>query len=191
MEYVQILPQLFLGSHPQTTDEIERLRQEAGITAVLNLQTDDDMRAVNLVWEPLEAHYQTCGIELSRLPVRDFDPVDLREKLAECVRTLDRLLAASHSVYLHCTAGTGRSPTVAIAYLHWCGDRLPSLVSRLGFGWSGGLCERTSSVLAESGGHSASHLGSHELADRPALPGNQGKPPEATSNGLVLFLVLV
>jgi len=42
MEYVQILPQLFLGSHPQTTDEIERLRQEAGITAVLNLQTDDD-----------------------------------------------------------------------------------------------------------------------------------------------------
>jgi len=120
MDYAQILPRLFLGSHPQTTDDIDRLRQEAGITAVLNLQTDDDMRAVKLVWEPLEAHYRTCGIELSRLPVRDFDPVDLREKLAECVRTLDRLLAASHSVYLHCTAGTGRSPTVAIAYLHWC-----------------------------------------------------------------------
>ena len=120
VDNTQILPRLFLGSHPQTTDDIDRLRQAVGITAVLNLQTDDDMRGVKLVWEPLEAHYRTCGIELSRLPVRDFDPVDLREKLAECVRTLDRFLAASHSVYLHCTAGTGRSPTMAIAYLHWC-----------------------------------------------------------------------
>ncbi len=119
MDYAQILSQLFLGSHPQTTDDIDRLRQEAGITAVLNLQTDDDMRAVNLVWEPLEAHYRTCGIELSRLSVRDFDPVDLREKLPECVHVLDSLLKAGYSVYLHCTAGTGRSPTVAIAYLHW------------------------------------------------------------------------
>jgi protein-tyrosine phosphatase len=52
--------------------------------------------------------------------VRDFDPADLREKLHECVRVLDSLLRASHSVYLHCTAGTGRSPAVAIAYLHRC-----------------------------------------------------------------------
>ncbi len=120
MDYAQILPQLFLGSHPQTTDDIDRLRWEASISAVLNLQTDDDMRAVNLVLEPLEAHYRACGVELARLPVRDFDPVDLREKLPECVRVLDSLLKAGHSVYLHCTAGTGRSPTVAIAYLHWC-----------------------------------------------------------------------
>jgi hypothetical protein len=35
-----------------------------GITAVLNLQTDDDMRAVNLVWKPLEAYYRNSGIEL-------------------------------------------------------------------------------------------------------------------------------
>jgi protein-tyrosine phosphatase len=120
MDYVQILPRLILGSHPQTTEDIERLRRESGITAVLNLQSDDDMRAVGVVWEPLEAHYRACGILLRRVPVRDFDPVDLRKKLPECVRNLDELLAAGHSVYLHCTAGSGRSPTVAIAYLHWC-----------------------------------------------------------------------
>jgi len=120
VDNAQILPRLFLGSHPQTTHEIDRLRQAAGITAVLNLQTDDDMRVVNLGWEPLEAHYRSCGIELSRLPVRDFDLIDLRDKLPECAATLDRLLAANHTVYLHCTAGTGRSPTVVIAYLHWC-----------------------------------------------------------------------
>lgn len=30
------------------------------------------------------------------------------------------MLAAGHSEYLHCTAGGGRSPTVAIAYLYRC-----------------------------------------------------------------------
>jgi protein-tyrosine phosphatase len=120
MDYAQLLGQLFLGSRPQTTADIDRLRLQSGITAVLNLQTDDDMRAVNLVWEPLEAHYRKSGIELCRVPVRDFDSVDLREKLPECVRALDNLLAANHSVYLHCTIGAARSPTVAIAYLHWC-----------------------------------------------------------------------
>ncbi len=120
MNYAQILPQLFLGPHPQGMDDIDRLRLDSAITAVLNLQTDEDMRSVNLTWEPLEAHYLACGTELLRVPVRDFDPVDLREKLPRCVRALERLLRAGHSVYLHCTAGAGRSPTVAIAHLHWC-----------------------------------------------------------------------
>jgi len=120
MEYVELVSQLFLGSRPETTADIDRLRLDSDVTAVLNLQTDDDMRAVHLVWEPLEAHYRNTGIELFRVPVRDFDPVDLREKLPECVRALDHLLAANHSVYLHCTLGASRSPTVAIAYLCWC-----------------------------------------------------------------------
>jgi protein-tyrosine phosphatase len=120
MDYNQILSCLFLGSHPQAIDDIDRLQLKVGISAVMNLQTDDDMRAVNLTWEPLEAHYTASSIELVRIPVRDFNPVDLCAKLPECVRALDQLLAGSHSVYLHCTAGTGRSPTVAIAYLHWC-----------------------------------------------------------------------
>lgn len=119
MDYTQILPQLFVGSNPQDTGDIDRLRKDSGITAVLNLQTDEDMRSLDVVWELLEAYYAKCGIELRRVPVSDFNPVDLQEKLPECVRALDRLLGAGHSVYLHCTAGANRSPTVAIAYLHW------------------------------------------------------------------------
>ena len=52
--------------------------------------------------------------------MRDFDSVDLREKLPECVRALKSLLSNGHTVYLHCTLGATRSPTVAVAYLHWC-----------------------------------------------------------------------
>lgn len=123
MDCAQLLDQLFLGSRPETIADIDRLRRDLGITAVLNLQTDDDMRAVNLDWKPLEAHYRDLSVKLCRVPVRDFDPADLREKLPECVRVLEQLLATSHSVYLHCTLGATRSPTVAVAYLHWCRGR--------------------------------------------------------------------
>ena len=78
------------------------------------------MRAVNLVWQPLVDYYQASGIQLCRVPVRDFDPIDLRNKLPKCVRELERLLLGGHSVCLHCTLGATRSPTVAVAYLHWC-----------------------------------------------------------------------
>jgi protein-tyrosine phosphatase len=118
MDYAQIRSGLFIGPHPQAIDDIERLRGKSAITAVLNLQTDDDMRSVNLNWRPLEAHYQACGMDLLRLPVKE-EQIELREKLPECVRTLGSMITAGHTVYLHCTAGVGRSPTVAIGYLHW------------------------------------------------------------------------
>jgi protein-tyrosine phosphatase len=119
LTYAQILPRLFIGSHPRTIDDIERLRREAGITAVLNIHTDDDMRAVNLDFPPLEAHYETYPIVLRRAPMIE-EQVELRAKLYRCIQTLSQLLAEGHTVYLHCTAGIGRAPTVAIGYLHTC-----------------------------------------------------------------------
>src|SRR5581483_9912592 len=82
LTYAQILPNLFIGSHPRTIADIECLRREAGITAVLNIHTDDDMRAVNLNFPPLEAHYQTCTVSCAVPPwsrnsssfVRSFAP---------------------------------------------------------------------------------------------------------------------
>jgi protein tyrosine/serine phosphatase len=119
LTYAQILPRLFIGSHPRSIEDIERLRREAGITAVLNIHTDDDMRAVNLDWPPLEAHYKSCPIALRRSPVIE-EQIELRAKLYGCIQALSQLLAEGHTVYLHCTAGIGRAPTVAIGYLHNC-----------------------------------------------------------------------
>jgi protein-tyrosine phosphatase len=124
LTYAQILPQLFIGSHPRTIDDIERLRREAGITAVLNIHTDDDMCAVNLDFPPLEAHYETCPILLRRVPMVE-EQIELRAKLYAAIQALSELLAEGHTVYLHCTAGIGRAPTVAIGYLH----------TRLGWDW--------------------------------------------------------
>src|ERR1700747_3046839 len=119
LTYAQILPRLFIGSHPRTIDDIERLRREAGITAVLNIHTDDDMRAVNLDFPPLEAHYETYSILLRRVPMVE-EKVELRAKLYVAIQALSELLAEGHTVYLHCTAGIGRAPTVAIGYLQTC-----------------------------------------------------------------------
>jgi protein-tyrosine phosphatase len=115
MEYSEISPNLYVGPCPKTPEDIDTLK-EMGISSVLNLQTIDDERYLNIQWKALKRHYDSCGIEVHRVPVRDFDPVHLEEKLPVCVRELHDVLSASHIAYLHCTAGCGRSPTVAIAY---------------------------------------------------------------------------
>ena len=123
MNLDQVLAQLFVGSYPLRTADIDRLKQDFGITAVLNLHTDDDINDLNLAWPALEDHYRDSAIELCRVPVRDFDSEDLRRKLPDCVEALNQLLEDGHTVYVHCTAGMGRSPSVAVAYLHWVEKR--------------------------------------------------------------------
>jgi len=119
MDFDQVLDHVYVGSYPELVTEIDRLKRELGVTAVLNLQTDEDLDRFGMHWPWLQARYGQSGIELRRVPVRDFDPDDLQDKLVECVGVLDELLQAGHTVYVHCTAGAGRSPNVVIAYLHW------------------------------------------------------------------------
>lgn len=119
MDYAQVTSRLHVGSHPQSIGDIAVLEKILAVTAILNLQTDEDMAAVSLNWQPLESYYRTSAVSLCRMPMKE-EQVVLREKLLPCVDRLDNLLAAGHIVYLHCTAGIGRSPTVAIGYLHRC-----------------------------------------------------------------------
>src|SRR5581483_2168083 len=56
---------------------------------------------------------------LRRSPMVE-EQLELRAKLCAAIEALDELIAQGHIVYLHCTAGIGRAPTVAIGYLHNC-----------------------------------------------------------------------
>jgi hypothetical protein len=118
MDLDEILPELFVGACPQDVDGIGQLKQQ-GITAVLSLQTEEDLQLHGIDWPQLQADYRVAGVEVRRVAVRDFDEDDLRSKLPDCTRVLDELLADRHVVYVHCSAGVNRSPSVVICYLHW------------------------------------------------------------------------
>ena len=120
MSFSQILEQLYVGSHPETIEDFEILKSRCGITAVLSLQTDEDLQERGLEWSALEASYNNLGIILQRIQMRDFDYKDQRKTLPDAVNALARLLSSGQTVYLHCNAGQGRSPLVAMAYLYWC-----------------------------------------------------------------------
>jgi len=117
MDCDRIASNLFVGSCLLDAKELKELRS-LGVTAIVSLQTEQDMGKRGIEWEQKASF--AAGLAFRSVPVRDFDTADLQRKLPECVMALDRMLKAGRTVYLHCTAGTGRSPTVAAAYLHWC-----------------------------------------------------------------------
>ena len=43
----------------------------------------------------------------------------LELSLTECVATLQEMFDAGRRVYVHCSAGVERAPSVVVAYLHW------------------------------------------------------------------------
>ncbi|KAK8955804.1 hypothetical protein KSP40_PGU015045 [Platanthera guangdongensis] len=59
---------------------------------------------------------------------RDFDPNSLRSQLPKAVSSLEWAISDGKGrVYVHCTAGLGRAPAVAIAYMFWfCNTNLDS-----------------------------------------------------------------
>jgi hypothetical protein len=123
MDYDQVLRQVFVGSCPEDPADADRLKDEAGVSAVLNLQTDGDMEYRAVDREGLAGRYRELGVELVRVPTRDFDTEDLARNLPSAAAELDRLVAAGHTVYVHCTSGIGRSPSTVIAYLAWYDGR--------------------------------------------------------------------
>lgn len=118
MDYAIVLPELYVGSCPKGRVHVELLRND-GVTAVECLQTEEDFWYLGIDWPTVLQWYREFGIEVVHCPIIDGDPEDLAAKLPAAVNSLAELIRHGHRVYLHCTAGVGRAPSVAVAYLHW------------------------------------------------------------------------
>jgi atypical dual specificity phosphatase len=107
---------LHVGSNPAEPADILHLSRALGVTAVVNLQSDEDFahRAIN--WQAFWTVYTQNGIAVERVPILDFVRPDLLQNLEQAVETVHRFRESGATVYLHCNAGVNRSPTVAIAY---------------------------------------------------------------------------
>ncbi len=119
MDFDHIADNLFVGSHPRTAEDIDRLRADGHITAVLNVQTDDDFNYWDIDWDEMEAAYRAVAIDVVRVPVYDFNHDDLCRRLPACADALAQMIDDGHTVLVHCTAGVNRAPSIAIAYLVW------------------------------------------------------------------------
>lgn len=115
-----IMPDLIVGSCLQTPEDVDRLA-EAGVTSVFCLQEDCDLEYFNIDIGAIRARCLERGdIKHVRYRIRDFDPHDLRRKLPKAVVQLARVHTPDQGkVYIHCTAGLGRAPAVALAYMFW------------------------------------------------------------------------
>ncbi|HSH42336.1 MAG TPA: dual specificity protein phosphatase family protein [Arenicellales bacterium] len=119
INFDRITRNIFVGTYPQSPLDIDRLRDGARITAVVNMQSDTDIKTLSIPWPKLQQHYADREIAVYRHPIRDFDPVDLSARLRAAVAQVGDLEAVGHRIYIHCTAGVGRAPAVAIGHLAW------------------------------------------------------------------------
>ena len=112
----QIDPELFVGPCPMGPED-SRALAAAGVGGVLSLQTDEDLRALGLRWEVLWGGHVAAGLAVLRVPIRDFDKKNLAASVEDALLALDHLASGGKPVYVHCTAGLNRSPTIVIAAL--------------------------------------------------------------------------
>jgi protein-tyrosine phosphatase len=117
--YHHITPDMICGSQPRSQADIDHLVSEEGVGAVLNLQQDRDLQHWGVDVRALSARCAHHGVPLLRTPAVDFDPHSLRATLPSAVAALERARRDHGRVYVHCTAGLGRSPAVVIASLYW------------------------------------------------------------------------
>lgn len=103
---------------PDSVEFVRSLRHECGVTGVVSVQTDFDLRAMGTSWPDMVALLRRGDItEAVRVPITDFDERALAEELQAAIDAVRSLRGAGHETYIHCTAGLNRSPTVAIGYL--------------------------------------------------------------------------
>jgi len=118
LNWDEILPgQVFVGSCPRSASDVDELVKGTGATAILCLQSDLCLEALQIDWRGVTGRAEELGVLHTRAAVRDFDHGDQAFMLPEAVRLLASLLELGETVYVHCTAGINRASLAVVGYL--------------------------------------------------------------------------
>ncbi|XP_062156171.1 phosphoglucan phosphatase DSP4, amyloplastic [Alnus glutinosa] len=120
MNYDFIRPDLIVGSCLQAPEDVDKLRS-IGVKTIFCLQQDSDLEYFGVDINAIQEYAKTYDdIQHLRAKIRDFDAFDLRIQLPAVVSKLYKAVNRNGGVtYIHCTAGMGRAPAVALAYMFW------------------------------------------------------------------------
>nr|ADP88922.1 starch excess 4 [Gunnera manicata] len=120
MNYNFICPDLIVGSCLQTPEDVDMLRS-IGVKTIFCLQQDSDLEYFGVDINAIREYAnQYNDIQHLRAQIRDFDAFDLRFRLPAVISKLYKAINRNGGVtYIHCTAGLGRAPAVALAYMFW------------------------------------------------------------------------
>jgi atypical dual specificity phosphatase len=117
LNWGQITTHIVIGTGPMTPDDLRRIHFETNVSGVLSLQHDDCLAYWGINYVTMYSTGIELGLMMERCPIRDFNVPDMRRRLPAAILMLSNLLVHGHRVYVHCTAGMGRAPTVVLGYL--------------------------------------------------------------------------
>lgn len=115
LRYSRVTPALYVG--PQHRANGKRALAQAGIAYILNMRSEFDDATHNLTLDtppdgsPADARASYC-----HLPTPD-DEAPSMAHLAQGIAFIESAIGSGGKVYIHCSAGVGRAPTMAAAYL--------------------------------------------------------------------------
>ncbi|CAD8131561.1 unnamed protein product [Paramecium pentaurelia] len=112
----EINENILIGPYPQNEQDILYLKQKQ-VRAVLNLQTRLDMFHRGVNWEQIVDAYKRHNIVMKNYQIFDMDSEDFEKKSNKAVQILKKLINEYEYVYVHCTAGIGRAPSIVVLYL--------------------------------------------------------------------------
>jgi protein-tyrosine phosphatase len=117
LRFSRISSQLYVGS--QFRKNGLKVLRNNGINAVVNLRKEFD-----------DAAYGIAPADYCYLPTVD-DTAPTMDQLSEGINFIQRIISSGGKVYIHCSAGVGRAPTLAAAYLITTGLSLDEAIATL------------------------------------------------------------
>ena len=115
LRYSRVTPALYVG--PQHRASGKRALAQAGIAYILNMRSEFDDDAQGLTPDtPPGSSPSDAPAAYCHLPTPD-DEAPSMAHLAEGIAFIESALDSGGKVYIHCSAGVGRAPTMAAAYL--------------------------------------------------------------------------